>query len=222
MTTLEERMAARMKERWELRQLNQQLGPMPGAIWLTRPEPGSGREHGPMVLVRMRTDRPGLTVLSVVEVVQEEFPLILDEEPPEEIVDPYALAFFSQAMDEDLILERQMTGIGFRCMVRTNNIFPTSPNWLTTCVGELDETLMHIINRMATVCISGMSMVEAIACGTPTLCVEPRAFVPLLNYANLVRTGLACSSPQDPRLTRLRQAYHERQYLSAEAKRYLT
>ncbi|MEK7075156.1 MAG: hypothetical protein AAB968_05330, partial [Patescibacteria group bacterium] len=67
--------------------------------------------------------------------------------------------------------------------------------------------------------ITRMSMEQAIGCGSGTLSVEPLTLTPLLNYANLVRTGLPCTSEADPRLARLRLAYQERRYLSREAKR---
>ncbi len=219
MSTLEQRMEKRLRKYWEIRKLNNLLGPMQGTIWLTKPDSASGRKHGPMVLIRTRSERPDVTILSVAEVVRAETTLV-DDSVSEPVVDPDLLAFFTQAMEDDLILERKLTDLPFRCMVRTSNLLHTTPSDLLTCVGELDETLMYIINRMATACISRMSMDQAIACGEGRLCVEPLTLTPLVNYANLVRTGLPCTSEHDPRLARLRVAYHERKYLSREAKRY--
>lgn len=214
------RLAERTKKRWEVQQLNNLLGPMPGTVWSTKPNPKTGH-NGPMVLIRSRTERPDVTILSVAEVIRADTPVPKDDSFPEPVVDPYLLAFFTQAMDEDLILERQLTDMPFRCMVRTGNLFPTTPNYLFKCMGELDERLMHIINRMATACIPPrMSMEQAIGCGSGTLSVEPLTLTPLVNYANFVRTGLPCASEYDPRLARLRIAYQERRYLSDEAKRY--
>ena len=219
MSTLEERMAERTKKCWEIQKLNTLLGPMPATVWSTKPDSRTGRLEGPMVLIRSRSERPDITVLSVVEVVRADTTLVLDDSMPEPVVDPGLLAFFTGALDEDLILERQLTDLPFRCMVRTSNLFPTTPDYLLRCIGELDETLMYIINRMATACITRISMEQAIGCGSGTLSVEPLTLTPLLNYANLVRTGLPCTSEADPRLARLRLAYQERSYLSREAKR---
>jgi len=199
-----------MKKRWEVQKLNNLLGPTPGTIWRTKPDPSTDKFQGPMVLIRTRSERPDVTVLSVVEVSKD----VLNFLDPD---DDLTGSIFLDAVDEDLILERQLTELPFRCMVRTGNLFPTTPDDLLTCIGELDDGLMHIISRMASF---RTSMEEAIGLGRGTLTVEPVTLVPLINYAGFVRTGLPASE-DDPRLARLREACSQRKYLSREAKRHI-
>ena len=109
------------------RQLAQQRavaqGPIPGTIWRTVPE-SEKDPFGPLVLVIDRQEAKEGATLTVAEVSED----------------------IAQAIHTDMVLEPKESGLRFRCMVRTGNIFKTSPDRLTLFAGTLSQALMDKVS----------------------------------------------------------------------------
>ena len=109
------------------RQLAQQdalkQGPIPGTMWRTVPE-SEKDPFGPLVLVIDRQEVKDGAALTVAEVSEE----------------------IGQAIHTDMVLEPKESVLRFRCMVRTENIFTTSPDRLTFFAGTLSQSLMDKVS----------------------------------------------------------------------------
>ena len=109
------------------RQLAQQdalkQGPIPGTMWRTVPE-SEKDPFGPLVLVIDRQEAKDGAALTVAEVSED----------------------IAQAIHTDMVLEPKESGLRFRCMVRTENIFTTSPDRLTLFAGALSQALMDKVS----------------------------------------------------------------------------
>jgi hypothetical protein len=109
------------------RQLAQQRavaqGPTPGTIWRTVPE-SEKDPFGPLVLVIDRQEAKDGAALTVAEVSEE----------------------IGQAIHTDMVLDPKESGLRFRCMVRTGNIFKVSPDRLTLFAGVLSQALMDKVS----------------------------------------------------------------------------
>ncbi len=120
------------------RQLGQQRavaqGPTPGTIWRTVPELEK-HPFGPLVLVIIRQEAKEGVALTVAEISED----------------------IAQAIHTDMVLEPKESGLGFRCMVRAENIFATSPDRLTLFAGALSPTVM---NRVTAFCKDAESLDE--------------------------------------------------------------
>ena len=183
------RLAARTRESFEVRQLNNMLGPTEGTVWRTKPAPQSSKAVGPTVLVL--TSRENL--LSVVSVSKD----------------------ISYALDGDLILERNESGLPFRCMVRTDDRFPTTKEDLLSCVGELADSWMQLIHAL---CNRLTRSIEQVVNDGPMVKIlDPYELMTRVYYGS-VGFGLPCVGEDDPRLYLLRKSVHERRYLSRRAK----
>ena len=112
--------AEKLKRQQEKLVVERWRGPQLGAIWRTVPE--SDEELlGPMVIV-IQVNKSGS--ISVAEISEE----------------------IGQAIHTDMVLEPKESGLRFRCMVRTGNIFKTSPGRLTLFAGTLSQALMEKVS----------------------------------------------------------------------------
>ena len=97
-------------------------GPTPGTIWRTVPESEKDL-FGPLILVIDRQEAKEGVALTVAEVSED----------------------IAQAIHTDMVLEPKESGLRFRCMVRTENTFTTSPDRLTLFAGALPSSLMNTV-----------------------------------------------------------------------------
>lgn len=187
---LVQRLAMRTKRRWEMQQRLTAQGPAPGTIWHTVPE-APGQASGPLVLI-LRKSGPGVEeVLSVAEVSRD----------------------ISQAIEDDLILERADTDLPFRCMVRTSNRFPTSRAFLAECIGQLPEHWLRIVYQFCDPLHrfdndTGFNEDEFVCDGYGNTLLRRRG----------ATSGVPVTDEKDPRLAFLRESMHKRRYLSREVK----
>ncbi|MGO9567788.1 MAG: ankyrin repeat domain-containing protein [Desulfomonilaceae bacterium] len=102
------------------RQLAQQdalkQGPLPGTMWRTVPE-SEKDSFGPLVLV---LHNQGTTV-TVAEISED----------------------IAQAIHTDMVLDPHESALRFHCMIRTENIFTTSPDRLTLFAGAVSPSLIN-------------------------------------------------------------------------------
>jgi len=184
------RLETRMKRRWEMRQRLTAQGPEPGTIWRTIPE-ATGQASGPLVLILSTPGPWPDEVLSVAEISRE----------------------ISQAIEDDIILERGDTDLPFRCMVRTSNRFPASRSFLDGCIGKLPEHWMQIVYQVCDPLQrfdndTGFNEDEFVCDGYGNPLMRRRG----------VTSGVPVTDEQDPRLAFLRESMHKRRYLSREVK----
>ena len=92
-------------------------------MWRTVPE-SENDPFGPLVLVIDRQEAKEGATLTVAEVSED----------------------IAQAIHTDMVLEPKESGLRFRCMVRTENIFTTSPDRLTLFAGTLSQALMDKVS----------------------------------------------------------------------------
>ena len=124
------------------RQLAQQesRGPRPHSWynWRTVPELEK-HPFGPLVLVIIRQEAKEGVALTVAEISED----------------------IAQAIHTDMVLEPKESGLGFRCMVRAENIFATSPDRLTLFAGALSPTVM---NRVTAFCKERRALMRNVPC----------------------------------------------------------
>jgi hypothetical protein len=114
--------AKRLKERQDILGKLAARGNVPGSIWRTRPE-SQDELFGPMVVILKRLDHSPTGLVRVAEV--------------SEAID--------QALDTDLLLSPQESGLSFPFMVRSENAFDTEFGSLKTFVGQLPPMLVRRI-----------------------------------------------------------------------------
>ena len=184
------RLAARTKERYQVCKLNELFGPAPGSVWITQPDPQSGKLRGPMVLVLRVGSRDVLPVASVSKGID-------------------------YAVEDDLILERNESGLAFPCIVRTGDLFPITEEDLSTCVGQLPDALMKLIHVLCGRLTRTIEQVMDVGSGvvrTHTGNLMSRMFYGSHSF------GLPVLLEDDIRISLLRKATRERKYLSQQAK----
>ncbi len=99
-------------------------GPRPGTIWRTVPWTKSD-PSGPLVFVLSYTETRENESLTVAEVSED----------------------ISQAIETDIILDPQESGLRVRCMIRAGNIFVMDPEDLKKFAGELPPTLTETVQE---------------------------------------------------------------------------
>jgi hypothetical protein len=113
-----------LRERQEDLRRGTEAGPIPGTLWRAAPE-SSKVAYGPLLLVLHTEGRGSKSKVWVAE-VSEDIP---------------------QAIETDYILEQRESGLGFRCMVRTGNVFQTNGSSLTAFAGKLSPSLAKKITE---------------------------------------------------------------------------
>jgi|GEM_PF-5120407 len=175
------------------RQLAQQdalkQGPIPGTMWRTVSE-SEKDPFGPLVLVIDRQEAKDGAALTVAEVSEE----------------------IGQAMHTDMVLEPKEWGLRFRCMVRTENIFTTSPDRLTLFAGALSQALM---DKVSGFCKEAVRFDE----NTP---LSKFVFLKDSQGTELMRrhgitSGMLVTDESDPRLEFLELSKQRCSYLSGKS-----
>lgn len=120
---LEQQLASLRKRQAALKRQHGQ-GPRPGTIWRTVPWTKSD-PSGPLVYVLSLTQTRENKLLTVSEVSED----------------------ISQAIETDMILDPQKSGLRFRCMVRAGNIFVMDSQDLDKFAGELPHPLRETVQE---------------------------------------------------------------------------
>ncbi len=174
------------------RQLAQQdalkQGPIPGTMWRTVPE-SEKDPFGPLVLVIDKQEAKEGATLTVAEVSEE----------------------IGQAIHTDMVLEPKESGLRFRCMVRTENIFTTRPDRLTFFAGALSQALM---DKVSDFCKDAERFDEKIP-------LSKFVFLKDSQRTELMRrqgitSGMLVTEEDDPRLEFLQLSKQRCCYLGAE------
>jgi hypothetical protein len=113
-----------LRKRQEDLRRGTEAGPIPGTLWRAAPE-SSKVAYGPLLLVLHTEGRGSKSKVWVAE-VSEDIP---------------------QAIETDYIPEQRESGLGFRCMVRTGNVFQTNGSSLTGFAGKLSPSLAKKITE---------------------------------------------------------------------------
>jgi len=117
-----------LRKRQEDLRRGTEAGPIPGTLWRAAPE-SSKVAYGPLLLVLHTEGRGSKSKVWVAE-VSEDIP---------------------QAIETDYILEQRESGLGFRCMVRTGNVFQTNGTSLTAFAGKLSPDFTKKITEFVDV-----------------------------------------------------------------------
>ena len=157
-------------------------GPEPGTIW--RAIPQSEEElFGPLVFVINNLDDGRLTVAEVSEDITE-------------------------AIESDVILEPQESGLSFRCMIRSGNRFETSPEHLAMFGGRIHPLTAR---RIITVCSHDRDPDEDIPL-SEYFFGEDMNGTKWMRRAG-IRSGIPATEDNDPRLKWLESSRQNCRYL---------
>jgi hypothetical protein len=176
------RYAERFKRRQEELVVKRWQGPRPGDVWQTVPK--SDEELcGPMVFVIEKLPEGDILVAEVSERIE-------------------------QAIESDVVLWSQETGLSFRCMVRAGNTFRTSSEKLKSFVCEFNPLLARKVTEF---CTSAQSIDDGVPFSRYLFGVDANGTK--LMRRKGITSGMLVTQDADPRAASLKSARERCSYL---------